>query len=172
MEPTKNKIILVMLDTREVIISEVLSDAAGRATVTPAHGYVFITPALVIVQRGAQGTLGFMLTPWLPHEVLSNTNIEFRNNKVIGILNAHPNLVSFYTSWAETERDKMVEFGQDFAVQIAELEKYQKDKYARTKAVHTEGNKVPMPNQHSPLTGAIYEMFDHDENWGDPSVSH
>lgn len=164
----KNDIYMVMLENRDILITEVYEEEKERTN----RSYVFITPALVITQRGERGTLGLMLTPWLPNEVLNNTIIEYRKDKIVGVLAPKPSMVSLYKAWASIERDKQVEFGKDFDSQIAELEQFQTDKYTRTKQIHQEETAEPMPNQYSPLTPVIFEMFDKDNDWGDSSVTH
>jgi hypothetical protein len=167
-----NDIAMVMLENRDVILTEVQSeDTTGPIGQTRIH--IFITPALVIAQRGLHGSLGLQLTPWLPYEIMSGSHIEYRKDKIIGILQPNPHLVTYYKSWAKIERDKQVEFGKDFASQIGELQEYHDQKYARTKQMHQEENAAsPVPNQHSALTPIIYQMFDEDKDWGDSGTTH
>jgi len=160
------KILMVMLDSREIILTEVETND-GYVVVTPRNGYKFITPGLITVSRGMHGSLGFMLTSWLPHEVMKDTCIEFLKSKVIGHMTPHPALISFYNAWAETERDKLVSFGEDFAGQLHEIEKYHKEKYLRTKEAHQQ-DLGTLPGE---LSNAVFELFDANTGWGDPSVT-
>ena len=155
-----------MLESREIILTQ-LETQDGYVVTTPHNAYRFITPALVTISRGHQGSLGFMLTSWLPHEIMKDTTIEFLKSKVIGHLTPHPSLVSFYHAWAATERDKMVSFEKDFTTQLAEIEKYHMEKYARTKQMHAE-ELATTPGQ---LPDAVFELFEANTGWGDPSVT-
>ena len=166
-EPAQNpKIMMMMLESREIILTEVETHD-GYVVTTAGQGYKFITPALVTVSRGAHGSLGFMLTSWLPHEIMKDTRVEFLKSKIIGRLTPHPALISFYQAWAETERDKLVSFEKDFVVQIKEIEKYHTEKYARTKEAHDQVIST-LP---SDLSNAVLELFEANTGWGDPSVT-
>lgn len=148
-----------MTEGREIVLSEV-SDKL-------IDSWTFITPGLVTISRGHYGSLGFMLTSWLPHEIMKDTHIDFLKSKIIGHLTPHPALVSFYKAWAVTECDKLVSFEKDFTIQLQEIEKYHTERYAKNKEAHRQDLGV-LPTE---ISSAVFELFDANTGWGDPSVT-
>lgn len=154
---------MIMLETREIIVTEIDPNSAL------IDSFIFLTPGLVTVSRGMHGSLGFMLTSWAPHEIMKDTQVVFLKSKVVGHLDPHPAMISFYRAWAETERDKLVSFEKDFAFQIQEIEKFHKEKYARTKEAHLQDlGQGGLPGE---LSNAVFDLFDANTGWGDPSVT-
>jgi hypothetical protein len=153
---------MMLMERGEIIISEVSHEKSDKGLAK------FITPAHVVVERGPHGVLGFMLMPWLPTELMRNTEIEIATHLVTGAMAASVEMVSFYKAWAETERDKIKSFGKDFTAQIEAIEKYHVERYAASK--HRQKKDIFVnPSQISP---SIIALFEEEDTWGDSSVSH
>lgn len=149
------KIFMLLMERGEIIISTVQ---------VVEKGYIFITPASVIVERTPHGPLGFALISWLPNELMENSCIVVSANRVVGIMSPAKPLIDFYTSWALTERDKMKVFAKDFQAQIAAIQKYHTDKYTKTrerkkKEVFVDSTSV------RPLPDSIIELFEENNDW-------
>jgi hypothetical protein len=149
------KIFMMLMERGEIIIS---------AVQVVEKGYIFITPGLVIVERTPHGPLGFALISWLPNELMENSCIIVSANRVVGIMSPAKQLIDFYTSWALTERDKMAVFAKDFETQIAAIQKYHADKYAKTKERKKKGVFVDSTSV-EPLPDFIIEMFEKNNDW-------
>lgn len=152
-------VIMIALRTSELIITEV--ESIDQVPVEYDGAWKFITPGLLAVQRGEQGGLGFMLTGWIPNELLGNTEIYLMKSEMAAQMNPHPGVISYYTAWAETERDKIHSFGDEFTKQIKEIEKYHIKKYKKTKEFH---------EQHA--ANIVIDLFETETGLGDTSKSH
>ncbi len=160
---------MILMDHGEIILTQF--QKTGMPLV-----YNFITPAVISVERGAHehGPLGFMLTSWMPFELLTSTTIEVSGLKIVALMNASPEIASFYRSWAEIECDKIHTFAGNFKTQIAAIEKYQLEKYVAakhhtTKHIPTHKKEVFVDSKHLP--DLLIQMFEEDNGWGDPSVT-
>lgn len=151
-----------MLITGDIIISELADENHTK-------GVKLDFPAHLIHQRNNNGPLGFMLTPWVPNELLQPTPITLGFDKVMAVMDASDAMVRFYKNWALAEKDKMKTFVSVFEKQISVIEKQYLDRIANVKE---QQQKCPM-SADSTLTDAMAEIFDDLENdWGDPTVTH
>ncbi len=154
--------LMLMMEHGIILISDV--HAIGES-------YMLITPAQVIVDRTSGGPVGFALIPWLPHELMDNTGIVISAKRVVGAMAPRKQLREYYAAWAGNEKDKMVVFAKDFENQIAAIQKFQGDRYLRTKERKKREIFVDSTSV-KPLPDSIIEMFEEDNNWGDSTVTH
>lgn len=159
----ESKVLMLLMERGEIIISEVSFEQTKHGLAT------FITFAVILVERGPHGVLGFMLSAWLPSELMTNTHIILDSRLLTGTMVPNPEMVSFYTAWAKTERDKMKSFGKDFTAQIQAIEKYHVDKYHSSKHRQKKDIFISSPEV-SPEVIALFE--DENGGWGDPSISN
>jgi hypothetical protein len=160
-EPEKLTLMMLM-ERGEIVISEVQYDTE-RSTVV--H---FITPALVVHERMPHGSLGFMLTPWIPSELTADGNIRVNAGMVQGTMIPTVELASFYRIWANTEQEKLQIFAKEFNLQVTAIEKFHIDKFQKVKErkkreIFTTGKNLP---------DTIIALFEDDADWGDPTVTH
>lgn len=161
----ETQIMMVTLERGEIIISEVALGAIG----TPVQNeFLFYTPAVVVHERPHGGILGFMLSPWIPNELLATPTIRIMRTRVVGMMTPSPEIVSFYKSWAETERDKLKQFSKEFNEQITEIEKLYIDRYKDAKKRKTVYSASPEKGDNDLLLA----LFEEDSNWGNPSITH
>lgn len=159
---TDSPILLMLLDRGEIVMAGVHPDPDSDTI------FIFDTPALVIHERAQHGILGFMLTPWLPNELLQGPMIRVTPGIMKGTLTPTPELLSFYKVWAHTEREKLRLFAGEFNVQVTQIEKNHVEKYERTKDRKVKDTFIN-PNA---LPDILAALFDEENDWGDPSVSH
>jgi len=162
MEPVQNNILMMLLDRGEIIIARVTQDPSSETL------FLFDTPALVIHERGAQGILGFMLTPWLPNELVQGALIRVTPGLMRGTMQPTPELLSFYKVWAHTEQEKLRLFAGEFISQVSQIEKFHQEKFARTKERKSQETFVN-PNA---LPDTLAALFDENTEWGDPTTTH
>ena len=168
MEQNPNKIRALLIDKSELIIAEELTDEVHGKT-SHADCIWLKAPAFVYHERAVGGSLGFMLTPWLPNELLTNLVIELDTRKIMGEVQPSLALLSIYKAWSTIEQEKLQEFSADFDAQVTSIETYIKDRFANTKAAHAKRPITAANTAH--LSNAIYNLFDSDTNWGDPNVT-
>ena len=160
--PDKDNILLMLLDRGEMVIARVIEDPASNTL------FIFDTPAHVIHERGAHGILGFMLTPWIPNELVQGPVIRVAAGIMRGSLIPTPELLSFYKTWAETEREKLRLFAAEFNAQVSEIEKFHVLKFNTTK----ERKKREVFINPNAIPDTLIALFEEDTEWGDPSVTH
>lgn len=153
------QIVMLVMARGEIVISALEVDQ---------RKYTFITPAVVVHERGAQGLLGFMLAPWMPNELLRDANVEMDCQCAVGSLKPTPELVSFYKAWAETERDKLKIHAKDFMAQLAAIEKYHVDRHTKHKERHSREIFVNSET----LPDTLLSLFEEDTDWGNPSITN
>jgi hypothetical protein len=161
-EATDTTILLMLLERGEMVIAAVTQDPASETL------FVFDTPALVIHERQAHGILGFMLTPWIPNELVQGPVIRVTPGIMRGTLLPTPELVSFYKTWARTEREKLRLFAKEFNAQVGQIEKFHIEKFEHTKDRKSRETFVN-PNA---LPDTLIALFEEDTEWGDPSITH
>jgi len=127
-------------------------------------------PALLVHQRNNHGPLGFMLTPWVPNELLkSAAPVMLETDKIMATLELSDAMERFYKNWSLAEHDKMTTFVSVFEKQISDIEKQY---LQRTANIKDQQQRAPMSTD-SHLTDALIEVFDDLENeWGDPTVTN
>ncbi len=160
---------MMLMDHGEIILTEF------QKTSQPLV-YNFITPAVVGIERGTHehGPLGFMLSSWVPFELMTSTSIEVSGLKIVALMNASPEIISFYNSWAKVECDKIHTFAGNFKTQIAAIEKYHLEKYMADKqhtTTHFRKHKKEVFVDSNRLPDLLIQMFEEDNGWGDPSVT-
>lgn len=159
---TDTKTIMVLLEHGEIIISDVLYnvDRVGFMTL--------INPAVVIHERPHTGSLGFMLTPWIPTELTADSRIELSISVIKGTLIPSPELLSFYRAWAHTERDKWKHFGKEFSQQVTDIEKLLTQRYSEAKFRRVSDSAAASSDSE-----LLSNLFDAEEpNWGNNSTTH
>lgn len=159
-QETDATIIMLMLRNDEFVITEVADESIDA--------WNFMTPAIVSTQRSPQGSLGFMLTAWMPYELMQDTHVLFSKKDALGMLEPHPKLILYYKAWAETERDKIDTFGKEFADQIDHIKNYHVKKYERTKEFY-QGEASA---NNGKISGSLAEYFDTETDWGNSSTFH
>lgn len=152
----------MLLERGELVMATVTQDPHSDTL------FIFDTPALVVHERAAHGILGFMLTPWLPDELIQGPAIRVAPGLMRGTLLPTPELMSFYKVWAETEREKLRLFAKEFNAQVTAIEKYHLEKFEHTK----ERKKKEVFINPNALPDTLAALFDEDTEWGDPTVTH
>lgn len=154
-------IMMVLMERGEMVISE----ASHPNTDSPL--FVLETPALVVHERTPQGALGFVLAPWLPHELLSGTTIILGPESFKGVLTPSPQMVRYYQSWSELERERLAHYAKSFGAQVADIERFHREKLEKFKTHMNQALGLSPTMQKT-----MIELFENNIDWGDPSVTH
>jgi len=160
---TNTKTLMMLMERGEIIISDVLYNTESVGVMT------LINPAVVIHERPHNGVLGFMLTPWIPTELLVNSRIDVIVSILKGTMVPSAELLSFYKAWATTEKDKWKHFGKEFCQQVTDIEKMLVEQYTEAK-LRRAVNKAAAPEEGN--NELLLALFEDDTNWGNPKITH
>lgn len=129
------------------------------------------TPAQITVHRSCkQEGVGFLLMPWVPHEFLQDTRMTLSSKDIVGFMTPSPAIISFYQTWAAAEREKLALLYPDQSTQIKEIEVLYAEHHEAFKRLYT--NSQPAITLPLKVSDALYEMFDTEIGWGNPSVTN
>jgi len=160
------KVLMLILGQGELVIAEV-----DEGT-TDDLFYTLVTPGLVLHERGPHGSLGFLLVPWMPQELLSHTLMRLDRSAVKGEVSPSKEFVSFYTVWAAVERDKLKLHAADFRTQIRDIERSVLTRFTK----HSRGRQsfITAFDTIDTLPEDLIDLFEnaHDNGWGNPSVTN
>lgn len=160
-QPVSSEIRMFMLLTGQHVI--------GRTSSLLCDGYVTIeSPAEVVTKRNTHGPLAFALYPLLPNELLDRTDITIPNHFIIGEMTPSNALKKFYDIWALDEYHKLIEFKSLYDHQISKLGETYSER-CKLNRDHQQKTQSPID---STLSDTLSKLFDQDNGWGDPSVTH
>jgi uncharacterized protein YeaO (DUF488 family) len=163
-EPSMSNVttLMMMMERGEIIIADVAYEGTqGLMTL--------YSPAVVSYERPHPGALGFMLSPWIPTELIANSRIDIAHTMPRGSLAPSPELISFYKAWVATEQDRWKHFGKDFSQQIVDIEKQLTSQYNEAKFRRAAGKIHTSDHGHNEL---LIALFEEDAAWGNSSITH
>ncbi len=159
--PMSSVIRMFVLVTGQVII--------GATSITKDELFFYINcPAEVVTKRNSNGPLGFALYPWMPNELLDSTVVQVNEHQIAGEMVPSEALVKFYNVWCFEEEDKLREFKQLFQQQISKLG----EGYAKKSKLSREQQKKTQSPMDTSLSDALISLFEEDNGWGDPTMTH
>lgn len=160
-QPVSSVIRMFLLSSGQAIM--------GATSITKDDSYIYMNcPAEVVTKRNSHGPLGFALYPWVPNELLDSLVVRIDTRELIGEMVPSDALVKFYNVWCYEEEDKLKEFRSLFQQQINKLgEGYSK----KSKPSREQQKKTQSPMDTS-LSDALISLFEEDNGWGDPTVTH
>jgi len=166
MDETKSEtfriIKMIRMRTGELIITEL---QMGKNAEDPVS---FVTPAHIVVERGPTRTVMMRLVPWVPFELLSDTRTSIKECEISGFLNASPECVKLYMTWADIEIDNLKTFGSDFRERLRYIEKIEERNYKSFKEEQLKNKTSTKDN----VSDSIIQFFETNENWGNSNTAH
>lgn len=156
---------MFLLMNNQIVIGNI---SESKSVLGPNGHYHIDRPAEVITKRSMHGPLGFALYPWLPNELLNDISARIPLSFIVTEMTPSNSIGRFYMNWSLEEIEKIQEFKEVFDRQILNLgEAYRK----RGRETRETRRRTQSPIDNS-LTDELVELFEEDNSWGDPSVTH
>jgi hypothetical protein len=160
---TNTRTLMMLTERGDILISDVTYNTENLGIMT------LISPAIVVHERPYNGALGFMLTPWIPTELIMNSRIDVAVSLLKGTMVPSTELLSFYKAWSTTERDKWKHFGKEFGQQVTDIENMLVEKYTEAKLRRAVSRAAAPEEGNNEL---LLTLFEEDTNWGNTAITH
>lgn len=152
-----------LLHNDSIIISETLLNSS--------EGVITLDcPALVFTKRTTYGAVGMQLVPWIPTELMADTQVHLNHVQCISSeLVPKKELVAFYLSWRECEYEKLARLDVHFSRQLNQLREDHDKMFSESIEAYATNQAA---NNASQLAVALDQMFSESDDWGPSNLTN